>query len=95
MSAENFENIPVKPCMMSGVCCTKAPCLYGDWNENKSACKYLEPPNEIGQRACGRYEWIKANVKGWEMYPAFGGGCCMPLGNTTRLEIIKRLNQKK
>lgn len=84
----------VTPCIKSGFCCTKAPCAYGEWNEDKSACKYLEAPNAIGQRTCGRYEWIKANVPGWEMYPAFGGGCCMPLGNIKRQEIIKLAKNK-
>lgn len=81
-----------KPCVNSGFCCTKAPCEYGEFNEQKTACKYLTVPNEIGQRMCGRYDWIVANTtdKG-EMYPAFGAGCCMPLGNVARVNIIKKL----
>lgn len=83
-----------KPCMKSGFCCTKAPCRFGTWNENKTACVHLQPPNETGQRDCGRYDWIKENVPDWEVYPAFGAGCCMPLFNEARDNIIKKLNDK-
>jgi hypothetical protein len=81
------------PCIKSGFCCTKAPCAYGEFNEEKTACKYLTPANELGQRMCGRFEWIKANVPVWENYPAFGAGCCMPMFNEKRKEIIE--NYKK
>ena|SRR3989337_1528437 len=84
-----------KPCMKSGFCCTKAPCGYGEWNEDKSACKHLLPPNKIGQRDCGRYDWIKENVPNWEFYPAFGAGCCMPMFNTLRENIIKKIIESK
>jgi hypothetical protein len=82
-----------KPCVMSGFCCIKTPCGYGEWNDDKSACKYLAPPNDIGQRGCERFDWIKENVPGWEVYPAFGAGCCMPLFNTLRQDIIKKLHE--
>lgn len=84
----------IKPCVNSGFCCIKVPCGYGEWNEDKSACKYLEPPNDIGQRLCGRYDWIVENApdKG-AIYPAFGAGCCMPLFNDLRKAIIKKLNE--
>lgn len=84
----------VTPCIKSGFCCTKAPCEYGEWNEDKSACKHLLPPNDLGQRGCGRFEWIKTNVPNWEMYPAFGAGCCMPIGNNFRQDIIKKFQAK-
>lgn len=96
MTFQEFFNPPNAPepraCVKSGFCCTKAPCGYGEWNNDKSACAHLQPPNAIGQRDCGRYDWIKENVPDWEIYPAFGAGCCMPLGNTARAEIIKKLN---
>jgi hypothetical protein len=90
-----LDGIPVKRCLKSGFCCTKQPCAYGEWNDKKSQCKYLSEPNEIGQKVCTRYEWIKENVPTWEFYPAFGGGCCMPLGNTLRDEILIKLKQKQ
>ena len=89
----DIDEIPAKPCVMSGFCCTKAPCGYGEWNEDKSACKFLEPPNEIGQRKCAKYQWIKDNVIGWEFYPAFGAGCCMPMFNVMRQDVIKKLKE--
>lgn len=89
-----INGMPTKPCMKSGFCCTKLPCGYGEWNEDKSACKYLQPPNDLGQRDCGRYDWIKANVPDWELYPAFGGGCCMPMFNEMREQVIKNINEK-
>jgi hypothetical protein len=84
---------PVKPCMKSGFCCTTAPCAYGEFNEERTACKHLQAPNDIGQRDCGRYEWIKENVPGYEFYPAFGAGCCMPMFNAMREKVIENIKQ--
>lgn len=89
-----LDGIPIKPCVGSGFCCTKSPCAYGELGDSETGCKHLLPPNEIGQRGCGRYDWIKENVPDWEFYPAFGQGCCMPLGNTMREQVIKNINQK-
>lgn len=86
-----LDGLPIKPCMKSGFCCTKAPCAYGEFNEQKTSCKYLSEPNDIGQRDCLRYEWIIENVHNWKSYPAFGAGCCMPLGNTARQKIIENI----
>jgi len=85
---------PVKPCMKSGFCCTVAPCGFGEWNEDRSACKHLLPANDIGQRDCGRYDWIKANVPDYDIYPGFGTGCCMPMFNVMRNNIIKTIKEK-
>lgn len=82
-------NIP-SPCVLSGFCCTKSPCAYGEWNEGRTACRYLSAENDIGQRGCERFDWIKENVPSWETYPAFGAGCCMSM-NTLRRDIISRL----
>lgn len=90
-----LEGIPIKPCMKSGFCCTKQPCAYGEWNEAKSACKYLSEPNQVGQRGCLRYDWIKENVPNWEHYPAFGAGCCMPMFNDMRNKVIENLQKLK
>lgn len=54
-----IDGFKIKPCMKSGFCCTTTPCIYGKWNSDKSACKYLGIPNKLGQRDCGRYDWIK------------------------------------
>lgn len=89
-----LEGIPIKPCVGSGFCCTKAPCAYGEQNETNTGCKYLLPSNELGQRACGRYDWIKENVPNWKFYPAFHGGCCMPMFNEMREKIINNIKLK-
>lgn len=86
-----LDGIPIKPCVKSGFCCTKAPCLYGNWNYDKTACKHLLPPNNIGQRDCGRYAWIKENCVDWDVYPGFGTGCCMPLFNSLRTLVIENI----
>lgn len=90
-----MEDVTFHPCMKSGFCCTKSPCEYGGWNEERTTCKHLLPPNEVNQRECGRYDWIKENVPNWEFYPSFGTGCCMPLGNDTRVNIIKDIVLRK
>jgi hypothetical protein len=88
--------IPIRPCMKSGFCCNKAPCGYGESiSETEPGCKFLLPPNDIGQRDCGRYDWIVANVPGYEIYPAFGAGCCMPIGNEPRQQIIENIKKMK
>ena len=90
-----LEGIPIKPCMKSGFCCTKSPCAYGEFNENKTACKYLSDPNDISQRDCLRYQWIIENVPTYKSYPAFGGGCCMPMFNEMRDQVINNIKNKK
>jgi len=92
---ELLENYKIRPCVQSGFCCTQAPCTYGEWNEDKSACKHLSEPNEFGQKDCGKYEWIKENVPGYEYYPAFGSGCGSTIGNNLRQEIIGKINEKR
>jgi len=87
-----IDGFKIKPCMKSGFCCTTTPCIYGKWNSDKSACKYLGIPNKLGQRDCGRYDWIKKNVEGYEYYPGFGTGCCMPLFNEMREQVIIQIN---
>jgi hypothetical protein len=90
-----LNGIPIRPCMKSGFCCTLAPCAFGEWNENKSACKYLSEPNGIGQRDCGRYEWIVANVPNYELYPAFGAGCSSAMFNHMRDKVIENIKNLK
>lgn len=89
-----LDGLPIKPCVGSGFCCTKAPCAYGEMNEAHTGCKYLLTPNELGQTACGRYDWIRENVPTWESYPAFGAGCCMTMFNEKRELIISKINGK-
>lgn len=87
-----IDGFPTKPCVKSGFCCNTAPCGYGESiSKTEKGCKYLLPPNDIGQRDCGRYEWIKQNAPDAYMYPGFGNGCCMPMFNEARQNIIQNI----
>ncbi len=78
----------VKACVNSGMCCKKAPCGFGKWNEDETQCYYLNfDENEIS--SCGKYEEIiKDPISSF--YPAYGSGCCMGLFNERRDEIIAK-----
>jgi len=88
-----IDGYPVTPCVKSGFCCSKSPCAYGESIEGGTACKYLLPPNDIGQRDCGRYQWIIDNVPNYEFYPAFGAGCCMAMFNDMREKVIAEIKK--
>lgn len=76
------------PCVSSGFCCRKAPCGFGEWDEEKQQCKYLEDQDD-GTALCGRYEEIlEMPVDQWYHSPAFGAGCCSPLFNEARQKIL-------
>jgi hypothetical protein len=80
------------PCLRSGYCCKKQPCGFGEWNEDKSACKHLVG-GRPGEYACAIYDDIK-KTPGWEISPAFGAGCGSPLFNTDREEAKRNGKQK-
>jgi predicted molibdopterin-dependent oxidoreductase YjgC len=72
-------------CVQCGYCCSKAPCDFGKWNQEKHRCNYLTENN-----LCSKYaEIIKNPSQKWN--PAFGYGCCMSLFNTVREEKIKNM----
>jgi len=82
-------------CMGSGHCC-RIPCAYGEWNNDKTKCKHLKVKHHIKNVTvyeCGNYQKIKQSVPDWEIYPAFGAGCCQPLFNTERSRIIELIRQ--
>lgn len=85
----------VRACVRSGLCCTKGPCAFGEWDAAASKCKFLE----IEQSAlthtiyrCGKYDEINAlpPEARADVNPAFGAGCCMSMFNTNRHNIIVR-----
>lgn len=91
-----------QPCVGSGMCCKKVPCGYGEWDDAKSQCRYLEEaytatdardgqPTSIYR--CGRYDYI-VQQPGAEWMPAFGQGCCMSLFNENRQRVIRLLLQQ-
>ncbi|PSV00979.1 hypothetical protein C9J27_02845 [Photobacterium kishitanii] len=82
------DKIPVQACVRSGVCCKKAPCGYGIWNKTQDACEYLLS-DDRGIHSCGKYEEISKDESA-KFSPAFGYGCCMPLWNQEREDIIER-----
>lgn len=91
-----LDGLPIKPCMKSGFCCATAPCGYGERKSTTdNSCKFLATPNDLGQRDCLRYEWIIANVPDYKFYPGFGTGCCMPMFNEIRQDIITKIESWK
>jgi hypothetical protein len=69
-------------CIRSGWCCKRAACGFGEWDEDKKQCKFLEG-EEAGKYSCGKYDEIVAGMpeNGAGLSPAFGGGCCATLNN--------------
>lgn len=79
-------------CVRSGFCCKQAPCPYGAWNADKTACKELVG-NKPGEYGCALYDYIKTQP-GWEVCPAFGMGCSSTLGNLARQQVLKELKSR-
>jgi hypothetical protein len=78
------------------MCCKKAPCGYGDPDES-GGCRFLvswEDDLEVERYRCGKYDEIK-DQPGAEIMPAFGAGCCQPLFNERRAEILVALRSRK
>lgn len=89
-----INKIAVKECLRSGFCCTKSPCGYGAVTSNTNpACKYLVPHPDK-RTSCGKYDEIIKDPNS-KFSPAFGFGCCMPLGNGLRNDIRDRLFEGK
>lgn len=74
-------------CVRSGFCCKKAPCGFGAWNADKTACKELAG-DRPGEYACAIADEIK-KTPGWEISPAFGMGCSSSLFNQDRDQVLK------
>jgi hypothetical protein len=81
-----------QPCVRCGMQCLTAPCIYGEWNADKSRCRYLiddeaDKARGIETYNCQKYEEIKAKESLGPM-PMFGSGCCGAMGNTRRNKVI-------
>ena len=73
-------------CIRSGFCCQQAPCVFGEPTSlSNNSCKFLGGEN-AGEHFCMKYKEIKKH-KGWEISPAFGGGCGSTL-NPIRLKLL-------
>jgi hypothetical protein len=80
-------------CVGSGFCCKKAPCPFGEWSNEKQQCEFLElevTHDAVEIYRCGKAEEIKKHPDAW-FSPAFGAGCCSPLGNRARNRTIQHL----
>jgi hypothetical protein len=97
LAAELYD-LKTTPCVRSGFCCKNVPCAYGEPVPGERACRFLETERDLGggvtQYRCGRYDWIRENVEGWEWYPAFGAGCGSALFNEPREYVLDKLREK-
>jgi hypothetical protein len=89
-SLMDFEVI-TKSCVQCGFCCRRAPCPYGAVDD-RGGCMYLEQVSEIPTYKCGRYDHILAQP-GWELCPAFGGGCSSTLFNDDRERVLRAMRR--
>lgn len=81
------------PCVGSGFCCKQAPCPYGEvTSPTDRACRFLVRIEGSGhpRYTCGKYDEI-IGQPGWEMCPAFGGGCSSVMFNEDRRIIIREI----
>jgi hypothetical protein len=84
-----------KTCVQSGYCCTQAPCPFGTWDHVAHQCTELVWEAD-GTSRCNKYAEILARPeRDWWLAPAFGAGCCSPLGNKRRDRILLKLVNHK
>lgn len=80
-------------CLGSGYCCKKAPCGFGEADET-GGCRFLvvwqQSATSSERYRCGKYGEIVERPDA-DISPAFGAGCCSPLFNTRRSEILVEL----
>lgn len=76
-------------CVNSGYCCKQAACPYGEWDEEKHQCAFLEG-DRPGEYRCGIYREIRDLPGSREISPAFGAGCSSNL-NDDRMTILKEM----
>ena len=75
----------VRKCLQSGYCCKKTTCGRADYDYENKRCSALID-NDDGTSACGKYEEILKDPY-YVFSPAFGFGCCSPIGNEAREQI--------
>jgi hypothetical protein len=82
------------PCVRCGFCCRRAPCPYGEQDE-QGGCKHLKESGVVGDVVvyrCARYDYIKTRP-GWDICPAFGSGCGSTLFNEARDGVIESFSR--
>jgi hypothetical protein len=91
-SPGTLDGIKIPPCVRSGFCCNKFSCAAGqhygsDW---RGPCKFLRGPKP-GAYSCGLV--VDGIISKEDIYA--GEGCCSPMFNTARNQVIKEvLNEK-
>lgn len=82
-----------KPCVGCGECCKKVLCGFGR-PDPSGGCRYQVPWKDdnlpMTRYRCGVYDDI-VDSPGADVSPAFGAGCCQPLENTARGQIVSAL----
>ena len=81
-----------EPCVRSGYCCKKAPCVYGE-RDDRGWCNHLVETSKVGDvplYGCEIYDYIKTQP-GWEFTPAFGAGCSSTLFNDDRDRVVRAM----
>ena len=95
--SSNEVNPFSRPCVGSGYCCKQTPCGYGESLPDSPACRFLEvweqTDTETARYRCGKFLEISADPNS-TFSPAFGAGCCSPMGNTARKQILVELRRK-
>lgn len=76
--------MPNFKCVQCGFCCAKTPCGFGSWDEVRGGCACLTEDN-----LCEKYEEILKDPSS-KLSPAFGSGCCQPLFNERRREVLRK-----
>lgn len=69
-------------CLKCGWCCKHTVCYYGEWDYEKSQCKFLTDEN-----LCGKYDEINKIEQEMNLeIKLFGSGCCLNYSNPDRLK---------
>ncbi len=86
-----IDGYPIRPCVRSGSCCLKATCAVGVGHgaDPEGRCKFLRGES-AGNYSCGL---VDDGAIPKDTIHA-GAGCCAPLGNTARDEVVKKLKQQ-
>jgi len=90
-SPGTLDGVRIPPCVRSGFCCKKFTCYLGVAHGSKvsGGCDFLRG-DEPGAYACGLV--IDGIISKTEIYA--GEGCCSPLGNVARNEVVKNLTRQ-
>lgn len=88
LKQKGFNTLIVRSCVRCGMCCTIAPCGFGEWSSKERKCKFLSF-SKRGRARCDKYYEIIKDPSS-KFSPAFGSGCCSPIGNERRVEMIMK-----